>query len=659
MKFFDNLRVGKKLASIVVVLTVVLGSAGFLLAGVVHREMIASRVEELRALADTAVSVAANLKKQADAGEISPEQALDSFTRQTRSMVYDGGQGYIFAYRMDGTAIALPDPKQLGTNRLDALVDGRKVIREIRDAVQAGGSAVINYDFPRPGQPGAAPKISYAVAFPAWDMFIGTGAYVDDLDARLQPVLLKLAGGAAALIAVAGGLTLFIARRITKPLGQLEARMKTMAAGQLDEAVSGVDRKDEIGAMARAVQVFREEGVQARAMACDQAEAQASRATDDERVRSDAERTTAAGAAALVVGSIGMGLERLAAGDLTYRLESTLPEAYEPLRSDLNAAINSLQVLVRGIAGSASTLRTGTGEVAQATDDMSRRTEQQAATLEQTAAALAEITDRVKRTAQGATQAQEVVSQTRNDARQSSEIVEKAVAAMAEIEASSQQISQIIGVIDEIAFQTNLLALNAGVEAARAGDAGRGFAVVASEVRALAQRSANAAKEIKTLISASTRQVGSGVKLVGETGQALARIAAQVDEVDAAVGEIAGSAREQATGLAEVNAAVSRMDQVTQQNAAMVEQSTAAARSLAAETEELAGMAGRFRLDLEDGSISAGIGPEHRRLPAALATAPRPAKVAPARLRVVSRSAEGATHLPTASAAAPQGWQEF
>lgn len=648
---------------IVVVMAVVLGSAGFLLAGVVHREMVASRVEELRALADTAVSVAASLKNQADAGEISQEQALDAFARQTRSMVYDGGQGYIFAYRMDGTAVALPDPKQIGTNRLDTLVNGRKVIREIRDAVQAGGTAVVSYDFPRPGQPGAAPKISYAAAFPAWDMFIGTGAYVDDLDARLQPVLMKLAGGAAALIAVAGGLTLLIARRITKPLGRLEARMKTMAAGDLDDAVSGVDRKDEVGAMARAVQVFREEALQARAMARDQAEAQARRAADDERVRSGAERTAAAGAAALVVGSIGMGLERLASGDLTYRLEATLPEAYEPLRSDLNAAMNSLQVLVRGIAGSADTLRTGTGEVAQATDDMSRRTEQQAATLEQTAAALAEITDQVKRTAQGATQAQDVVSRTRNDARQSSEIVEKAVAAMAEIEMSSQQISQIIGVIDEIAFQTNLLALNAGVEAARAGDAGRGFAVVASEVRALAQRSAGAAKEIKTLISASTRQVGSGVKLVGETGQALARITAQVDEVDAAVGEIAGSAREQATGLAEVNAAVSRMDQVTQQNAAMVEQSTAAARSLAAETEELADMAGRFRLGPDVGAVTASIEPERRLVPAVPATAQRPAKVAPAKLpaklRVVSRSAEGATRLPLAPAAATQGWQEF
>ncbi len=226
---------------------------------------------------------------------------------------------------------------------------------------------------------------------------------------------------------------------------------------------------------------------------------------------------------------------------------------------------------------------------------------------------------------------------------------------MGGIEKSSQQIGQIIGVIDEIAFQTNLLALNAGVEAARAGDAGRGFAVVASEVRALAQRSAEAAKEIKALISASAQQVGSGVKFVGETGEALSRIVAQVAEINSAVGEIASAAQEQATGLAEVNTAVNQMDQVTQQNAAMVEQSTAASHALAGEAEELARLTGRFQLGQEEGGMPANVEPLRRPAKAA----PRPAKPAAA-LKVVAQGGRGrdaTARKPVA--AAEEGWQEF
>jgi methyl-accepting chemotaxis protein len=253
---------------------------------------------------------------------------------------------------------------------------------------------------------------------------------------------------------------------------------------------------------------------------------------------------------------------------------------------------------MRVVAGNAQGIRSGAGEISTAADDLSRRTEQQAASLEETSAALDQITATVRKTAEGAGHARQVVSSAKQQAQLSGEVVGNAVAAMGHIEKSSAQIGQIIGVIDEIAFQTNLLALNAGVEAARAGDAGRGFAVVAQEVRALAQRSAEAAKEIKGLIQASSGQVALGVELVGETGKALARIAAEVTEIDGAVTEIAASAQEQSTALAEVNTAVNQMDQVTQQNAAMVEQSTAASHSLAQEAEQLATLVGRFSVGL-------------------------------------------------------------
>jgi methyl-accepting chemotaxis protein len=241
-------------------------------------------------------------------------------------------------------------------------------------------------------------------------------------------------------------------------------------------------------------------------------------------------------------------------------------------------------------------IHTGAQEISTASDDLSRRSEQQASALEQTAAALHEIAATGHKTAESAAQARGVVSNAKSDAEKSGEVVRKAIEAMGAIEKSSQQISQIIGVIDEIAFQTNLLALNASVEAARAGDAGRGFTVVASEVRVLAQRTAEAAKEIKDLISASTMQVGHGVTLVAETGKALARIVEQVSEITTAVAEIAASAEAQATGMQEVNTAINQMDEVTQRNAAIAEEATAASRSLAEESDHLASLVDQFKI---------------------------------------------------------------
>jgi methyl-accepting chemotaxis protein len=346
---------------------------------------------------------------------------------------------------------------------------------------------------------------------------------------------------------------------------------------------------------------------------------------------------------AAVVADLAAGLAQLAEGDLTGRLRS-FPQDYKQLETDFNAAIIKLQETISVIAGNSRGIHSGTGEISQAADNLSKRTEQQAASLEETAAALDEITATVRKTAEGAKHASEVVTSAKADAERSGKVVQDAVVAMGEIEKSAQEISQIIGVIDEIAFQTNLLALNAGVEAARAGDAGKGFAVVASEVRALAQRSAEAAKEIKALIQASTTQVASGVNLVGETGKALTRIAKQVNEMTAIVTEIAASAQEQATGLHQVNTAVNQMDQMTQQNAAMVEESTAASHSLAQEAEKLTSLVGQFKTGQEASS--------HHRGPA-----PKPRPAAPrAAARPISR---GNTALARKPEATEDSWEEF
>ena len=311
--------------------------------------------------------------------------------------------------------------------------------------------------------------------------------------------------------------------------------------------------------------------------------------------RREAERVNAEAAQAMLVELLADSLSRLASGDLTTSIEAALSGAHQQVKTDFNGAVASLRETMGAIAVATSGVGVGADEIAGASGDLSRRTEQQAASLEETAAALDEITATVKRSSEGARQASGAASDAKAEAERSGAVVDEAVAAMSEIERSASKIGAIIGVIDEIAFQTNLLALNAGVEAARAGEAGRGFAVVAQEVRALAQRSAEAAKEIKALISASSAHVAHGVTLVGATGEALNGIRAKVSQIDQLISEIAVSSQEQATGLSEVNTAMNNMDQVTQQNAAMVEEATAASGRLKGEAAELRRLVGQFQ----------------------------------------------------------------
>ncbi|WP_135211674.1 methyl-accepting chemotaxis protein [Vitreimonas flagellata] len=368
--------------------------------------------------------------------------------------------------------------------------------------------------------------------------------------------------------------------------------------------------------------------------------------SERERLRLEAETKAAEEAQRLVVTALATGLAKLADGDLTFRIHEPFAGDYEKLRADFNSVMVTLQEAMKVIAANADGIRGGAHEITSASDDLSRRTEQQAASLEETAAALDQITATVKKTADGANQANSTVAAARQDAEHSGRVVAETVAAMGEIERSAKQISQIIGVIDEIAFQTNLLALNAGVEAARAGDAGRGFAVVASEVRALAQRSSEAAKEIKGLINESSRQVEAGVDLVGRTGDALAQIVSKVAEISGLVSDISASAQEQSSALAEVNTAINQMDQTTQQNAAMVEESTAASHSLTHEAETLTQLVSRFEIG------------EATKAPAQLATASRPARPSsPAKSKPPAAfSTRGATAL---KPSAEQDWEEF
>ena len=373
-----------------------------------------------------------------------------------------------------------------------------------------------------------------------------------------------------AVLAVTIVMLLALIRGIAKPLTAMTATMRRLATGDLSADIAVGQRRDEVGDLATSMVAFRDQ-----LAAAEHAKQQQT---------------------ALIVGSVGSGLDALAQGDLTARIDAELTGPFAKLKDDFNNAMQTVATTLTAVTVSAQGISHGASDIRQASDDLSRRTEQQAASLEETAAAMQEITTTVNETAANANKANAVVKGARADAEQSGEVVKRAVDAMYGIERASSEISEIIGVIDGIAFQTNLLALNAGVEAARAGDAGRGFAVVASEVRALAQRSADAAKDVKSKITASTSQIDAGVTLVVDAGTALSRISGQIGEISVLVSDIASAAEKQATGLQQVNIAVGEMDGVTQQNAAMVEEATAAARSLAEETENMSRQVNRFQL---------------------------------------------------------------
>jgi methyl-accepting chemotaxis protein len=405
---------------------------------------------------------------------------------------------------------------------------------------------------------------------------------------------------AAAAAALASFLLLltglyFFQRRAIMPIDGMKRYMSGLANGDFSAEVPYAERSDEIGQMAQAVVVFRTNSLerhdsQRREVEAKEAEVLRERQQASERAAEEAERDD-------VIRSLTLALDELSRGNLGFRIDVGFSSAYEQLRTTFNASVDALAGSVEAVSGATSTLRHSSHDIAQAIEALSQRTEQQAATIEETSAALTEITSAVSNSSFQSTEASRMMSETGGAAVRCAGLMRDAIDAMQRIEGSSGKIGQIINVIDEIAFQTNLLALNAGVEAARAGDAGKGFAVVAQEVRELASRSANAAREIKTLVTESSEQVGSGVALVNRTGDALTDIEAKVQHVGQLIDAVVTSSIEQSSAIGEINTSVHSLDEVTQRNSAMAMETNAACRALNVQVHTLEEIVLRFRTE--------------------------------------------------------------
>jgi methyl-accepting chemotaxis protein len=500
---------------------------------------------------------------------------VEKFTRNT------GNPAAIFALRDDGLheiGTTLP----AGGNTVEALGLTELVGKRATFETMPGSDGVYaNIVFPITDVSGA----TIGVALVAVDR--------TSYNAIATAGLWAAAGVFLLMIVIAATIALISKPLIYRPLASMTDYMGLLANGDLKTEVPFNGRSDELGSMAKAVEVFRTSAL--RNIDLENEAEQTRFATEEERAANEAEKARQAQQLQQAVAALAEGLGQLAGGNLAYRITTPFPASLEAVRKDFNTSIESLEAAFTTIAGSSDNIGQGTAEIRSSTDNLSRRTEQQAASLEQTAAALDEITSTVQAAHKRATDIGRMVSEASSVASESEVIVQDTVTAMSEIETSSKQVAQIIGVINEIAFQTNLLALNAGVEAARAGEAGKGFAVVAQEVRELAQRSASAAKEINTLLEKSEAHVQSGVTLVTRTGEALQKIGGHVQSINSNVKAMVTSSQEQSVGIQEINTAVNQMDQVTQQNAAMVEETTAAVHTVFEETETLNQAISRFR----------------------------------------------------------------
>jgi methyl-accepting chemotaxis protein len=510
-----NLKITPKLGILVGVALLGLCIAGVLAGYLMQREMLNARIEQTKSIVEMAKNMAAGFKKQIDAGELTKEQARAEFGKRGNAMTYDNGNGYLFGTTYEGITVMAPNPAFIGTNRTDVVTNGRKLSLELMEGVKKNGEILLYYEYMKPGTEKPIRKIGYAVAAPGLDMYVGTGAYLDDLDAKMAPIAWLLGLAVLGIAIIAGSIAAMIGRSISKPLDQLGARMQALAEGKLEGDIPGIGRGDEIGAMAATVQIFKDNAVRIRGL--EQAEA-------ENQKRVAAERRAA-------MESLANDFERSVSGIV--RSVSTAATGMQGTAQSMTATASDASARAATVSAASESASNNVGTVASAAEELS--------------SSVAEISRQVSRSS-------EIANQAVQDAQRTNGIVQA-------LSTGAEKIGEVVKLIHSIAAQTNLLALNATIEAARAGESGRGFAVVASEVKALANQTAKATEEISAQVAAMQSSTSDAVASIGGIGETIAKmseittsIATAIDQQGNATREIARNIQQVAAGSSEINA---------------------------------------------------------------------------------------------------------